>query len=146
MGNTRAWPPSLAEVLDACPDRFSQEIAWCVGSTPLLTEALLHCPTATSEEARLHFADWLNTAQSQGFQEAMPMGQTSPKRLGFRFENCLQTWFRYHSDWSVKAANYVVELNGRTAGELDLLLEREGRLLHLELAVKFYLSTSASKQ
>lgn len=145
MGNARTWAPSLADVLDACPDRFSQEIAWCVGSSPLLSDAPLHWPPAASEEARLHFADWLKAVQSHGFQNEMPSRQSPRKRLGFRFENCMQTWFHHHPDWSVKAANYVLQLNGQTAGELDLLLEREGHLLHLELAVKFYLSTSGSK-
>ena len=146
MGNTRAWPPPLADVLNACPGRYSQEIAWCVGSAPLLSGTPLHSPTASSENARLQFADWLKTAQSSGFQEHISGEQQVPQRLGFRFENRMQTWFNYHPDWSVKAANFVVQLNGRTAGELDLLLEQEGRLLHLELAVKFYLSTSASRQ
>lgn len=146
MGNARAWPPSLIEVLDACPDRHSQEIAWCVGSAPLLSDAPLHWPSDASEEARLHFADWLKTAQSRGFQEELPGSKAARQRLGFRFENHMQSWFQHHPDWSVKAANYVVQMNGQTAGEIDFLLEREGRLLHLELAVKFYLGTSASRE
>jgi hypothetical protein len=146
MGNTRAWPPSLADVLDACPGRISQEIAWCVGSAPLLSGTPLHWPSEASEEARLHFADWLKAATSGGFQDEIPVRETTRQRLGFRFENCLQTWFHHHPDWSVKAANHTIQLNRRTAGEIDLLIERENRLLHLELAVKFYLSTSASRQ
>ena len=40
----------------------------------------------------------------------------------------------------------MVQLGKRTAGEIDLLVERAGEVLHLELAVKFYLSTSGSAQ
>ena len=30
MGIQRNWPPPLDDVLDACPTRALQEIAWCV--------------------------------------------------------------------------------------------------------------------
>ena len=39
-----------------------------------------------------------------------------------------------------------MQLGKGTAGEIDLLVERAGEVLHLELAVKFYLSTSGSAQ
>ena len=36
MGIQRNWPPPLDDVLDACPTRALQEIAWCVGSPALM--------------------------------------------------------------------------------------------------------------
>ena len=77
--------------------------------------------------------------------ESLEQGPSN-RRLGHRFETCVSAWFQYHPEWDIKAANHVVQLGKRTAGEIDLLVERAGEILHLELAVKFYLGTSGSAQ
>ena len=88
----------------------------------------------------------MQCAMSAGFEgESIEQGPSN-RRLGHRFETCVSTWFRHHPEWDIKAANHVVQLGKRTAGEIDLLVERAGEVLHLELAVKFYLSTSGSAQ
>jgi hypothetical protein len=85
-------------------------------------------------------------ALSAGFDGGSLEQGPSNRRLGHRFETCVSAWFRHHPEWDIKAANHVVQLGKRTAGEIDLLVERSGEVLHLELAVKFYLSTSGSAQ
>ena len=74
-----------------------------------------------------------------GFEgESLEQGPSN-RRLGHRFETCVSAWFQHHPEWDINAANYMVQLCKRTAGEIDLLVERAGEVLHLELAVKFYL-------
>ena len=85
-------------------------------------------------------------ALSAGFDAGSLEQRPSNRRLGHRFETCVCAWFRYHPEWEINAANHVVQLGKGTAGEIDLLVERAGEVLHLELAVKFYLSTSGSAQ
>ena len=88
----------------------------------------------------------MHRAVSAGFEgESLEQGPSN-RRLGHRFETCVSAWFQYHPEWYIKAANHVVQLGKRTAGEIDLLVERAGEILHLELAVKFYLGTSGSAQ
>ena len=88
----------------------------------------------------------MHRAVSAGFEgESLEQGPSN-RRLGHRFETCVSAWFQYHPEWDIKAANHVVQLGKRTAGEIDLLVERAGEILHLELAVKFYLGTSGSAQ
>ena len=146
MGIQRNWPPPLDDVLNACPTRGLQEIAWCVGSPPLMesSHGVKHTGKHAADAARLDFEAWMRNAVDEGFENDTFEHGRDNQRLGYRFERCVATWFRHHPGWVVKVANYVVQLDKRTAGEIDLLLEENGEVLHLELAVKFYLSTSGS--
>ena len=140
MGIQRNWPPPLDDVLDACPTRALQEIAWCVGSPPLMgsSPGVNHSGQTAAAEARLGFEAWMQCATSAGFEGGSIEQGPGNRRLGHRFETCVSTWFKHHPEWDIKAANHVVQLGKRTAGEIDLLVERAGVVLHLELAVKFY--------
>ena len=93
--------------------------------------------------------DWVlrngcNVRRQQGLK-ANRSNKVEQPALGHRFESCVSAWFQHHPEWDIKAANHVVQLGKRTAGEIDLLVERAGKSC-LELAVKFYLSTSGSAQ
>ena len=62
-------------------------------------------------------------------------------RLGAYFEALATTLLEQSPDYTILARNRVIHGDGRTLGELDLLLRdhRSDRILHLELALKFYL-------
>lgn len=62
-------------------------------------------------------------------------------KLGHYFEFLVKTLFEAHPDYRILADNRVISEQRRTLGELDLLLEYQpsGQILHLELALKFYL-------
>ncbi len=63
------------------------------------------------------------------------------RRLGHRFETFWSFYLHRHSFYQVLAENLRIEGDGRTLGALDLLLRdtRRDKVVHLELAVKFYL-------
>jgi hypothetical protein len=67
-------------------------------------------------------------------------------KLGGYFEALALTLFSNHSRYRVIANNFPLHHDGRTLGEIDLLLADEltGKTLHLELALKFYLWTSGN--
>ncbi|WP_189613418.1 DUF1853 family protein [Saccharospirillum salsuginis] len=62
-------------------------------------------------------------------------------RLGAYFEALATALLEHSPDFTLLARNRVIHGDGRTLGELDLLLRdhRANRILHLELALKFYL-------
>jgi len=67
--------------------------------------------------------------------------QSRHGKLGHYFEAMVQSLFRASSHFDILASNCIIRGPTRTLGELDLLLEDRchGRILHLELALKFYL-------
>lgn len=64
-------------------------------------------------------------------------------KLGSYFEALALTLLKNHPDYRVLANNLPLHHNGRTLGEVDLLLinTKTDQILHLELALKFYLWT-----
>lgn len=87
-----------------------------------------------------------NTAATHRFDPALltqvqelsqPQECRSP-RLGLVFEHLWQHWLaQSHLRWS---ANIQIKDQGRTLGELDLLVDDGQDHWHLELAIKFYLN------
>lgn len=61
--------------------------------------------------------------------------------FGKRMERFMSDYIRSESNWDVRAENVQIIDDQRTVGELDFILEntQTQRLLHLELACKFYL-------
>lgn len=67
-------------------------------------------------------------------------GQRS-HRLGIYFELLTEWWLRMSPNYDFVARNVAVRENGMTLGELDFVIKdkQSDRLIHLEVAVKFYL-------
>lgn len=67
--------------------------------------------------------------------------QPRPRRLGLHFENLVAALIQHSERYRLVARNVPLRLNGKTLGELDMLIEdRETHeLMHWELALKFYL-------
>lgn len=62
------------------------------------------------------------------------------KKLGGYFEQLVFSLFSLSDDYQVLAFNQVINNSERTLGELDLLIKhKSGEIIHLELALKFYL-------
>lgn len=110
-----------------------------------MTEDAHHWGQKQDEAARLQYAKWLDNARHEGLSSSDNEVASATQRLGYRFEHCIQTWFNFHPEWTVLAANYVIQLGKQTAGEIDLILGQDQECLHLELAVKFYLSSAGSR-
>jgi hypothetical protein len=62
----------------------------------------------------------------------------APKRLGRRFESLLTALFEQSECAKLLGHGIVVKDQKQTIGELDYLLELPDRILHLEVAIKFY--------
>lgn len=85
------------------------------------------------------FAHWLRTRCDQGADE-LRLISLRTGRLGKYFEALWAAYFEAHPDWQIRLSHQPVYHQKRTLGELDFVVSHnDGPLLHLELAVKFYL-------
>lgn len=122
-----------------------RELEWSLFS-PAITEFSLENPGA-KDEARWHIGDdeesryLLDKLRANPAPLEVCIDQLNDRRLGARFEALWRYFFDHHSFYRVLAANLQINANGRTLGALDFLLEdsRSHQIIHLELAVKFYL-------
>lgn len=132
MASTGTEPPHGTEspAVDAVT-RLAQ-LAWAIGSPPLLTTALHPHAALTAADAAHWWQQWQPTA---------PPPASDRIRLGSDFEQLWQYWLSEHPRWQLLAHNLPIREANRTLGEFDLLVcDREtGEQEHWELAVKFYL-------
>jgi len=61
-------------------------------------------------------------------------------RMGIYAEKLMHYFLEYFSDTKLILANYQLKEGKRTIGEIDFIFEWDDRLIHIEMAVKFYLS------
>ena len=73
---------------------------------------------------------------------------SSTRLLGIRFESMLAFFFKNHPRFQVLAKNVQLEAGGQTLGEIDFIIKdlTQGKVLHIEAACKFYLSSKNSPQ
>lgn len=62
------------------------------------------------------------------------------RRVGLWFEHVHLAALRNTAGVEILAANSAMHADGRTMGELDVLYRKDGRVVHRELAVKYYLA------
>ena len=125
-----------------------RDLAWTLLSPPLLAEVdgerprhPLRASSWAAHPERL--ASWLRDLdrQPQALLERLPA--TAGNRLGRYYEQLWQFALAEAPDIRLLAANLAIREQGHTLGELDLLLEDDEGLQHIELAVKFYLGPTA---
>lgn len=124
-----------------------RDLAWTLLSPSLLARAdgerlrhPLHASTWAAQPRRL--AGWLHDLdrQPQRLLERLPAANGN--RLGRYYEQLWQFALQAAPDVRLLAANLAIRDHGHTLGELDLLVEDDEGLQHIELAVKFYLGPS----
>lgn len=64
--------------------------------------------------------------------------KSKKKRLGFFFEDLVEVLLQADG-WLINHRNIQITDSSSTLGELDFLIAKSGRLIHLEVMVKFYL-------
>ena len=149
MTKAEQWDPSLENILDACPAAIWREMAWAIGSAPMLqgnsTELPFLWRTDYHTRALRSFRDLLPVWEMQSCSEIDVLGDR-PMRLGKRFEQLVNWWFEACPEYEVLAKNLVIQGKDRTLGEMDLVVRdaQTSLVLHLELACKFYLQTRVS--
>lgn len=130
-----------------------RELAWIIGSRPLMTEHGYRGIYQTLDDT--WFDDLLE--ESTSVLESLDEDPTelehwledrNTKLLGIRFESFLGFLFHIHPRFDILASNVQLKGDVRTIGELDFIIRdlTHDRVLHLEVACKFYLSSKNSPQ
>lgn len=94
---------------------------------------------------------WRPVFPEQALSASLPaavlqqLDQLRQGRLGAYFEALAAALLTASGRYRLLASNRIIQAEQRTLGELDLLLEdrSSGEILHLELALKFYLAAPA---
>ncbi|WP_263141658.1 DUF1853 family protein [Pseudomonas sp. RIT-PI-AD] len=120
-----------------------RDLAWTLLSPPLLATpgAPQRHPLQASEWAARPsaLADWLLALQRDPAPLLAGLAEPANPRLGRYYERLWQFALGQAPGIELLANNLAIRQDGRTLGELDLLLRDAEGLHHLELAVKFYL-------
>ena len=128
-----------------------RDLAWALGSAPLMQPAVRGCQwfdhdwyRSIAEEAE----PWLRRIDRDPEELAALVAAEKDKRLGRYFELLWTYWFEYSRHYDIVASNLQLTRQGRTLGELDLVIHEHesGRNIHIELAVKFYLGVGDTCQ
>lgn len=118
-----------------------RELGWSLFSPPIAHfGATANDPLwqpALDEEAR-HL---LAALEANPAPLAKELSALPDRRLGARFEAMWRFFLENHSFYEVLAANLQIVDEGRTLGAIDFLIRDHylDKVIHLELAVKFYL-------
>lgn len=140
--NLRDACPALAALELANPQ--VRDLAWaCFGPPLLRLETLAAGREISAPELPLTSTRgaWLQQLDRQP-QPLLSWLEARPAtRLGLYFERLWQFFLTEDSETKLLAHNLPVRVDGQTLGEFDCLYycHRRQRLVHLELAVKFYL-------
>lgn len=103
------------------------DLAWLAAATPLMTSAFW-------AEHGVQAATMRHAGPADGVHEG-PVRQ-----VGRWFERIHLAAMRSTEGVEVLASNLAVRKGGETLGELDLVYRHGGRVVHREVAVKFYLA------
>jgi hypothetical protein len=117
---------------------LQHDLHWLIGSQPLMS--------ATEEVGIFKPQD-----AAPGANQLASLLSTYPAqpayRLGKHFEDCVARLFESSSTHHIAARNIVIQTPARTVGELDLIYQNSSaEVVHLELAIKFYLLSKGGTQ
>lgn len=114
-----------------------QHLAWC-----LFAPSLIHPdsePISITAPVTSDLSTWLETLDHNP-QPLIDYIQSQNHRLLGSYYECLWQFIASHAPgWEMLAHHFQVHGSQQTLGELDLIARLDQRLMHLELAVKFYL-------
>jgi len=124
-----------------------RDLYWALYSEPLFAHSsvaevavcrsgLGEGPMATEPLALLHAWDRLDSPFLQQIQ------RQRFRKLGPYFEALIGGWLQHHPAYELVARGQAIREGNRTLGEIDFLYweKASAKLIHLEVAVKFYLS------
>ncbi len=132
--HAKAWTP--ARRFDQNPHvtvaQFMRDLHWAIGSPSLIME--------DPESEAILQPERLSTVGDVGAKLESFLEGRNHQRVGYYFEYLVHFWLeKVCGHEMVDQGRQIIE-DGRTRGELDFVFrDGEGRLIHLETAVKFYL-------
>lgn len=120
-----------------------RDLAWVILSPPLLAQ------TQWPQRHPLSGSDWVQHPEAlETFLQQLDqndsalsdwLAKSSTRRLGLYYERLWQFAIQHAPGVELLAANLPIQGEGRTLGELDMLLRDNDGVHHIEVAIKLYL-------
>ena len=123
-----------------------RDLAWIIASPPLVSGEFNHTHWWNNQEGLQEYQDCLPALQ-QLDKNPQPLldhlDSLKSRRLGLRFEALVFFWITLSPNYEILLQNKQLMTEGKTLGEIDFIIKdlRNSHLIHLEVAVKFYLGT-----
>jgi hypothetical protein len=103
---------------------------------------LVHCPALIDSPLVLDLPDPFSSDIEIDWSPVLRFHETkAAHRVGYYVESLIQVWLESTPGISDLRHGIQIIREKETLGELDFLFRREGKLHHLEVALKFYLYT-----
>jgi hypothetical protein len=134
------------ELIHSFDSTAVRDLAWSLLSPPLLSEQLCSWPTLLQEKEEIR--DWLRQQAAAPTSLETHLSERPTRRLGLYFESLWSFFLRHYEGVELLAENLQIHRQKRTLGEFDYVYRerRSQRLVHMELAVKFYLGVPTAEQ
>lgn len=128
-----------------------RDLAWAIASPPLVQVPGHDCQWLHADDYLQMYRQtrpWLEQLDRDPSALQALMAAQKDRRLGKHFETLWYFWLVHHPHYDVLANNLQVVIDGETLGELDFIVrdKRNGEIIHIELAVKFYLGLGDTRQ
>ena len=125
-------------------------LAWTLTSPPLINSTTTDAPALLAQLnlldlKRPHNRDlnpWLTQLDQQPHSLEQWVSERPTHRVGHLFEHLVHYWLVHQTDAQILTHHQQIRDKNKTLGELDFLFRLEGRIIHLETAVKFYLKAN----
>ncbi|TCJ85255.1 DUF1853 family protein [Cocleimonas flava] len=136
------------------PPTFStklvRDLAWVIASPPIQSGHIENTYWWDHDKCQNEFQDCLPTLLELD-KDPSPLeqhlSQAKSKRLGHRFETLVSYWLSISPNYELIQQNIQIIEDGITYGEIDFIIKEisTGKVIHLEVCVKFYLGTEPYK-
>lgn len=128
--------------------RGVRDLAWTIGSPPLCRPpdgAFARWIAAHECRAEVEaLDDWLRAQDRDPTALREFVNARGTQRLGHYFETLTSFWLAHAPGYERIAEGLVLRSGGETRGELDFVYRHGAQVVHLEVAVKFYLRVAAA--
>ncbi len=127
--------------------RCVRDLAWVIVSPPLVSGFIDDVHWWNHEECLSEFNDCVD-GLTKIDQQPKPLidhlVNLKNKKLGSVFEGLISFWLAISPNYEKKLSNIQIIQDKHTYGELDFIIEElaTGKIIHLEVAVKFYLGSN----
>jgi hypothetical protein len=128
---------------------FYQDLIWVLESPPIFSEKYFsnlfntaQSPSLLLERLKFFFLPLLKNKKLNRVHVLEFLKKQSSNRLGHIYESLLEFLFLNHPDFQIIQKGYVIQgKEGSTLGEFDFILydSIQKSIIHLEVAIKFYL-------
>ncbi len=132
-------------------NRLVRDLAWVIASPPLVSGNFNNTHWWSHSDCLAEFEDCLPALIALD-KNPSPLidhlDKLKTKRLGLRFESFIAYWISISPNYELIAQNIQIiealKKGSHTHGELDFIIKdlRTDKVIHLEVAVKFYLGTA----